>query len=41
MRGQTKLFKSVGVPTTCPVVTSGHSENRDSLLSQKANWISS
>jgi len=41
MRGQTKLFKSVGVPTTCPVVTSGHSEKRGSFLNQKANWISS
>ncbi|MDO9096816.1 MAG: hypothetical protein Q7U60_01660 [Candidatus Methanoperedens sp.] len=41
MRGLDKLFKAVGAPTTCLVVTSGHSEKRGSFLSQKANWISS
>jgi len=41
MRGHIKLFKPVGAPMACPVVTSGNREKRDSFLSQNANWISS
>jgi hypothetical protein len=36
-----KLFKSVYTSTACPVVISGHSEKRNSFLSQNSNWISS